>query len=292
MNVFKSEKLKESILETYNQLLDMWGVEKEERDIMTTYGATHIIACGDRDKPPLLLFHGAGDNSALMWIYNAGYLSRYFRIYAVDTIGGPGKSEPDENYNNDFSAAAWTDEILSALNLDSVYIAGVSNGAYLAQCYGIRRPVKVKKIVCMAGTVPVTKHDPMKLIMKVFLPEALFPTTENMNKLMAKLCGTNIRAFTGNPVVMEHYLNLLKGFNNITMRHHRIESFDVSQLDLIRGKTLYLVGDADPFAAMGGKELLIRHKMNARFFPNVGHGINHEIADEINGIIVGYLLNN
>lgn len=32
MKIYKSEKAKEHILDTYDQLLNMWNVDKEERD--------------------------------------------------------------------------------------------------------------------------------------------------------------------------------------------------------------------------------------------------------------------
>jgi pimeloyl-ACP methyl ester carboxylesterase len=102
MKVFKSEKVKNKILCTYDQILEMWNVNKEEKDIITIYGTTHVIMCGNKNNPPLILFHGVGDNSAIMWIYNAAVLSRHFRLYAIDTIGGPGKSCPNKNYNKDF----------------------------------------------------------------------------------------------------------------------------------------------------------------------------------------------
>ena len=290
MNVFKSKTLKNRIINTYNQLLDMWNVDKIEREILTTYGTTNVILCGEQSNPPLILFHGVGDNSALMWIYNAAILSRYFRICAVDTIGGPGKSRPNENYNKDFNIAKWIDEILSELMLDKVNIAGQSHGAYLSQYYGVYRPERVIKIVCLASTVPDINFNPMKTIMKVFLPEALFPTKANTIKLLQKLCGKNITAFIENPIVIEHYQYLLKGFNNMAMRYHKIISFNDEQINSIREKTLYLVGEDDPFAKLGGKDALLKNRMNVKFFPEVGHGINHEIADRINHIIIEYLL--
>lgn len=48
------------------------------------------------------------------------------------------------------------------------------------------------------------------------------------------------------------------------------------------------VGESDPFAKLGGKESLLRHKMNAQFFSDVGHGINHEISDKVNKAIIEY----
>jgi len=290
MKVYKNAKAAKQILDTYDRLLSMWNVDAEERDIATAYGSTHVIVCGQEGNPPLVLFHGVGDDSALMWLYNAEALARSFRVYAIDTIGGPGKSRPNAHYNKHFNDALWIDETLAGLGLDRLHIAGVSNGAYLAQYYGIYRPERVISIVCMAGSVPVGNESPIKTMMKVFLPEALFPTERNIAKLMRKLCGKNSAVFTDNPIVMEHYRWLLKGFNNMAMRHHKIERFGDEQLAAIRGKTLYLAGEADPFMVLGGKAALLRHKMNVRFFPDVGHGINHEIAAEINRLIPEYLL--
>jgi len=108
---------------------------------------------------------------------------------------------------------------------------------------------------------------------------------------LRKLTGKNSAVFTENAVIMEHYQYLLKGFNNMAMRYHKIISFNAEQIDSIRHKTLYLVGEDDPFANLGGKDVLIKNRMNAKFFPGVGHGINHEIANEINRIMIEYLLN-
>ena len=291
MKVYKSEKAKNQILHSYDKLLDMWKVDLEEKDIPTTYGTTHVILCGNKNNPPLILFHGVGDNSALMWLYNAQALSRHFRIYAVDTIGGPGKSCPNENYNKEYDDIKWMDELLSALMLDEVYEAGVSNGTYLAQLYTVHRPEKVIKIVCMAGTVPVGSFGPMKIIMKIFLPEALFPTKKNAVKLLLKLSGINSHVFTDNTLILEHYYLLLKGFNNMAMRYHKINHVNNKQIEVLRGKALYLVGEDDPFAKMGGKDILLEYKMNMRLYPKVGHGINHEISEEINRVIIEYFLN-
>jgi pimeloyl-ACP methyl ester carboxylesterase len=290
MKVYKSEKARERILDSYDRLLALWDTDTVELDIPTTYGTTHVILCGDREAPPLVLFHGVGDDSALMWLYNAKTLARRFRVFAVDTIGGPGKSRPNENYNKDFDDARWIDEVLAGLELGQVYMAGVSHGSYLTQHYGLHRPDRVIKMVCLAGTVPAGDYSPLKIMMKIFLPEALFPTKRNTAKLMRKLCGKNVRVFLDHPIVMEHYQHLLKGFHNMSMRFHKIERFTEEQTAAIRDKTLYLMGEEDPFARLGGKDALVRYAMDARFFPRVGHGINHEISEEINKILAGHLL--
>ena len=93
MKKYRSEKSGQAILETYDRILSSWQCETKERDIEGEYGTTHVIECGTEEGPALVLFHGVGDDSALMWIYNAPELGKHFHLYAIDTMGGPGKSD-------------------------------------------------------------------------------------------------------------------------------------------------------------------------------------------------------
>lgn len=290
MKVYKSEKAKTNIFKTYDELLAMWEVAVEEKDVETTYGTTHVILCGQEENPPLVLFHGVGDDSALMWVYNAKELSKHFNIYAVDTIGGPGKSCPNTNYDKTFDEIKWLDDVFDGLDLRQFYLAGVSNGSLMTQHYGIARPDRVIKMICMSGSISVSgSSSPIISMMKVFLPEALIPTKNNVVKLLKKMSGENSAAFTGNPVIMEHFTWLLRGFNNMAMANHKITYFDDAQIRSIRGKVLFLIGEADPLGDMEAvKAKLERYQLDYRFFSGVGHGINHEIADEINQVIIRF----
>ncbi|CAM3586491.1 hypothetical protein [Marinicrinis lubricantis] len=78
MHRFKSASGMRQIYDSYNRLLEAWNIPVEERDIETSYGKTHLISAGDSQNPPLLLFHGTADNSAMMWIYNAKALAEHF----------------------------------------------------------------------------------------------------------------------------------------------------------------------------------------------------------------------
>lgn len=284
---YKNEKAGEKILRTYDQLLKIWGCDLTERDIETTYGTVHVIETGKEDGVPMVLFHGVGDDSALMWVYNAKRLGEKYKLYAIDTMGGPGKSVPNENYNKDFDDIKCIDEVMDGLGVKKAVFAGVSNGAYLVQAYTLNRPEKVIKGICMAGSVAVGgKKMAMLAILKIFMPEALFPTGKNMVKLVRKLCGSHYTEFTENLVVMDHFQSVLKGFNNASMGYHKVEGFSPEEIDKIRGKITYLVGEEDPFQKLGGKELLIENKMDAIFYKDAGHALNHELHDEINEKII------
>ncbi len=98
INAFKSNKKRDEVIKSYMLLLEQWGVPVEEKTVFGEYGSTYINIAGDKANPPLLLFHGVGDNSALMWIFNAKYLSKYFRVYAIDALGGAGRSVSNINW--------------------------------------------------------------------------------------------------------------------------------------------------------------------------------------------------
>ena len=291
MKVYRSRKSGQVIRETYDRLLSLWKCELRERDVETEYGTTHIIECGQEENPPLVLFHGVGDDSALMWIFNAPELSRYFHIFAIDTLGGPGKSVPNGNYNKDFDDIRWIDGILDALQVDRAYFAGVSHGGYLVQAYTLHRPEKVIRTVSISGTVPVGgKKNSMTAMMKIFLPEALFPTDRNVVKLIRKMSGKHSEVFTENRDIMAHYKALLKGFNNMAMGYHKITAFSPEEVDRIRDRVVYLAGTEDPFEKLGGREILLKNHMNAVFYDGAGHGLNHELAEEINRKIISVFL--
>lgn len=283
MKVYRNKKAQQEIIRTYDKLLVLWDVDFAECDVETFYGMTHVIQCGDAKKTPLVLFHGVGDDSALMWIYNAKFLSQHYCLYAIDTIGGPGKSVPGEGYNKDFDDVKWIDQVLEQLEIKNAYFAGVSHGGYLVQLYTVSRPEKVLKGISIAGAVAVEENGSnMSIMMKIFLPEALFPTKKNTMKLLRKLSGENSAAFTENEVILEHFTCLLRGFNNMAMRYHKTPGFDEAELAVLREKVEFLVGLEDPFEKLGGADALRNHHMKTTFYEKAGHGLNHELADEIN----------
>lgn len=287
MKAYRSKKAKDNIIKTYDELLKQWDVPMEEKMVPTMYGLTHVIVTGEEDGKPLLMFHGVGDNSALMWIYNAKALGTYFRLYAVDTIGGPGKSVMGDKYNADYDDVVWIDEIMNYFKLEKASMIGVSNGGYLTQLYTLRRPERIEKAICLSSSVPIGESgNYMKTMMKIFLPEALFPTKKNIEKLIRKLSGNHPEVFLDNSVIMEHYLWLIKGFNNMAMRYHKISMFTEEEVEQMKEKVVYLVGLEDPFQKLGGTELLRKYCMNVKFYEGAGHGINHELADEINDMVI------
>lgn len=67
-----------------------------EEDVETSFGTTHVYRYDPedpaaRERTPLVLVHGAGSCSA-MWYPNTPALGTDRPVYAIDTLGDPGRS--------------------------------------------------------------------------------------------------------------------------------------------------------------------------------------------------------
>ncbi|RXZ79393.1 alpha/beta hydrolase [Paenibacillaceae bacterium] len=288
---FKSSAGRTLVYDSYDQLVRQWQVEQQSLFIDTSCGRTHVIVSGDRGNPPLVLFHGVGDNSALMWIYNMKELTRHFLVIAVDTLGGPGKSEPNARYTRQFSQSEWLEQLLSQLRIElgltGLYnIAGVSNGAYLACRSAVLFPDKVERVVCMAGGLTWS----MLRMMRTFLPEALFPSEKNTARLLAKLCAPDTQALTGNPELMAHWHCLLKYFDNRLMMAHKNTKLTADEIRVLQPKALFLIGRHDRLSNYPQAiRVLDNSDANYRIIDDAGHAINHEQPERVHEEIIHFL---
>jgi pimeloyl-ACP methyl ester carboxylesterase len=123
-------------------------VPNQQLRIPTRQGETFVVACGDEQAPPLLLFHGSGGNAA-MWMGDVAAWAAHFRVYAIDTIGEPGLSAPARPPLESDAHALWIDDVLQALSSERISIAGVSLGGWLALDYATRQPERVESLVLL-----------------------------------------------------------------------------------------------------------------------------------------------
>lgn len=291
MKVFKSEKGKNDLYESYEKLLKLWDTEFEEKDIITKFGTTHIIEAGQDNKPVLLLFHGVGDNSAMMWVLNAKELAEKFRIIAIDAIGGAGKSVPNENYGKNFSQTEWITELMGKLGIEKADAVGVSYGCYLTQLLKIKMPGRIGKILGMSGTISVEgSKSSIGRMIKVFLPEALIPNDKNVLKLLKKLTGPGFSHLFRHEELMKHWKLMLRNFNNASMTPHKIEKFTKDEFLKIKDESLFLIGDHDILSNYPGSlDFMDDLGMNYELIKNAGHVVNHEFPELINKKILDYL---
>ena len=294
MQVFKTDEARRAVWESYDRLVAAWGVPTEERDLATSYGTTHAILAGDPSLPSLLLFHGVGDNSAMTWLRNARGLSRHFRLAAIDTLGGAGKSCPDERYVAGFDLARWLGDVLTALGVTETCAVGVSYGCYLVQLLHATFPDRVRRVVGFAGSVAAAgprsaAFGQMLRMMRLFLPEGLIPTRASAMRLVRKMTGRNADSLLGDAELVEHFRLLLKHYSMKAQSVHRQRSLAPEEVAALRDKALFLIGDADMLAyTPASLRALDENAMNHRVLAGAGHAANVEMPDEANAAIVEF----
>jgi len=146
---FKSSQGEARYMAAYETGLRLWTIPFEEKDIPGRFGSTHLVACGPQDAPPLVLLHSALANLTA-WAYNAADLSRDYRVYALDVMGQPGRSIPDQPIRRREDLVEWLTTILNALKIDRTHMAGVSFGGWLTLAYAIGMPERLNKLVLLS----------------------------------------------------------------------------------------------------------------------------------------------
>jgi pimeloyl-ACP methyl ester carboxylesterase len=162
----------------YDAALKLWPVPYEEIDIPTRFGTTHVVVCGPKTAPPLVLLHGYMATST-MWSPNILAFSKDYRVYAVDVMGQPGKSRPDEPICNAADFGSWLTATLDALHLDRIALVGMSFGGWLALNYAVAVPQRVRTLVLLSpgGLLPMVRQFSARGMLMVSLPTRLTVNT-------------------------------------------------------------------------------------------------------------------
>jgi hypothetical protein len=73
-SIFKSPEYEKQYMDAYEAVLALWHAPSEPLDVTTSFGTTHVNACGSKDKPAMILIPGFGANST-MWFSNVAALA-------------------------------------------------------------------------------------------------------------------------------------------------------------------------------------------------------------------------
>lgn len=171
MTIYKSEKGKEAILTLYDRQLERLSIPYIDKYVSTSFGKTHLIETGNPAGIPLLVFHGGNATTA----YNllaCDFLMKDFYVFAVDTIGHPGKSAEVSLSPRNYDYGKWASEVITALGYDKICCFGGSFGAGIlakTMC------VAPEKIACAVLYVPSgIKNAPAINSMSMMFPMIMY----------------------------------------------------------------------------------------------------------------------
>lgn len=145
MSVYKSRKGREKSLLLYDSQLSKLGKSFMDIYVATSFGKTHIVETGNSKGIPLLVFYGGNSTSAYNLLM-CRFLMEDFHIYAVDTIGHPGKSDEVCLSHRGYDYGKWASEVIDKLGYDELACFGGSfGGGVLAKLMCVA-PEKLKKV--------------------------------------------------------------------------------------------------------------------------------------------------
>ncbi|KAL1823336.1 hypothetical protein ACET3Z_010117 [Daucus carota] len=112
------------------------------------------------DAPILVMVHGYGASQGFFF-RNFEFLSKYFKVIAIDQLGWGGSSRPDFTCKK---TEAWFIESLEewrkSSNLSSFILLGHSFGGYVAAKYALKYPKHIQHLILVgtAGFSSETEH--------------------------------------------------------------------------------------------------------------------------------------
>ena len=282
---FKSPEGEAEFMAAYEATMRLWPVPYESMNITGRYGRTHLVVSGPKDAPTLVLLH-MFFTSLAQWVGNIADLSRDYRVYAIDVIGQPNKSLPNQPLKSREDYVAWLSELLDALNIKSANLVGASFGGWLTLNYALGAPERVNKIALLSpagGLRPLVKQFYVRGLLMGFFPRRfLLDWFIRWTTYEENLRDSNTRLI---------YLGCMADQMYLGLKHFRVQAgagpevFSDEELRSMQVPTLLLIGQQevlyDPEAAVGRARRLIPN-FEGGLVPQANHEMTisqHEIVD-------------
>jgi len=289
---FRSPAKKERYLAHYDARAERWPVVSETRMVETSWGQTFVRISGPTGGPPLVLLPGANATS-LMWETNIEAFSRENRVYAVDNIFDFGRSVYIRNFKTPADFVSWFDELLDALDLESIRLVGLSYGGWIASEYALEHHDRVGKLVLIAPAATVLQFstDFMKKGILCIIPHKHFVRSMMKWALADAANGTEEHRRLAEEAADNAWLGI-RCFKPKQMVAPRILSDD--EFHGLAPPTLFLVGENEVIYSGSGADAVQRLNTVApqiitEVFPDCGHDLTLVQPELVNRKILEFL---
>lgn len=312
LKFYKSAEGYNAIMSWYESALESVDVELKSQYVETRFGRTHMLVCGPEDAPALFLIPGVA-GCAPLWRRQFKAFSEKFRVYALDIVGQPGRSEANKLSLLNDDMVVWLKDIMDELDIEKAHFAGNSVGGWLAMRMGIEAPDRVNKVV-MLGPTGLTRA---KLPVKIWFTKVMSKKKDS-DALEADLTAKSVStpSTKGTFGTFDRQLARLMA---LCTRHYRVDrSLDVynektGKIHIRRGLRVlgkFFLSEKKSYLRqfeVPGLLIFGEHEMffnpnkvadrSCRIMPglesvvvdNAGHGAIYDQPDEVNELIVEYL---
>ncbi|OJJ17011.1 alpha/beta hydrolase [marine bacterium AO1-C] len=177
-SLFKSISGKDEIIALYDQKLEELNIAHESIYVDTSFGKTHLIVTGDSSNPPLILVHGSNGCAPIALECYPNLRSKY-QVFAIDVLAQPNKSAETRLSMKDDTYGEWMNEVINALALDQVVLAGFSFGGLVILKTLAHNEAKIKEAF-LASPAYIANGNPLKALFKIFIPMKRYMKTHQM----------------------------------------------------------------------------------------------------------------
>ena len=315
LKLYKSEEGFNAIMAWYESLVEQIEVPCKSQYVETRFGRTHMLVCGPEDAEPLVLVQAVAGNAPL-WRNQLPALAQHFRVYALDTVGQPGLSDPNPpsyiGAKSEFSD--WLIDVLDELKIEKAHFAGVSAGGWQIMRLGAEHPERVNKLVMLSPMGVSHARLPWKIWVTKVLSKR-----RNTNELEDDLTAKSIRSPSAKGSFGSFDRQLARGMALCT-RHYRIDrslgvyneatqkiaigkavkvlkrfflSDSKQVIKSVKCESLVIFGEHeilyDPYKVSKRVEALMPN-VTAAVIPEAGHAAIYDQPEKVNPMIVDFLL--
>jgi len=265
---------------------------------------THYSEIG-HNGPPVVLCHGGGAGSS----GEAGFaalmreLGKKFRVYALDSVGGYGNTDP--YYPSTEGVQTRVDQLeafMDTLCLDQICLSGNSQGAWVAAKYALQHPDRVKKLLLVAsGTIftAMGLKSPESEGMRVL--RAYDGTQESMRRMLEVLVWdkskvtdelVKLRNDAANrPGAEESRRIFQEGMQRLTRDPNMRLKFDMTHtLPKLTIPSMFIWGEQDKFVPVELGHQLEKLLPNFKFqyVANAGHQVQNDQPEQVSKLMMDF----
>jgi len=267
---------------------------------------TGVAEAAPKTEPPILLIHGLGDE-ADTWRYLLPALSVEHRIIAPDLPGFGRSDKPDRTYTLAFFQGVMF-ELLDALAIDQVILAGHSLGGVIAHSMAEAQPQRVERLILMDGCLVSNTGRPNLGMLLLLMPgigewqynrlrkdpeaayRSLAPFYRNLDSLPAAerdFLYQRVNERVWDDDQRRAFFSVLRGLARDLPRQQKTLP---ERLAKMQTPTVVIWGEEDPLNSVENARKLAQLQPDVRLtvLPDAGHNVHQELP----GAVVDAILEN
>ena len=280
--IYRSAAGREAVADAYRDWMKRLDRPLEASRIKTHLGHAHSLVVGEGDGPAIVAL--AGTNfPAVASAPLLGLADRGHRVFAVDLVGQPGRSEGRRLEPSSPEMVRWLEEVVDGLGLPTVHLVGHSLGGHVALHFAAARARRVRRLVliCPSG------------LMRLRVPaRVLVPTLAWLARPGRRSSRALLRQMSEPGGDVEDLVPWMTAVGRHVRTSLAPRPLPASVLDSVERPVLVIAGERDPFLPGGRLAATVGRRMpqgETIVVPGGSHLLPHDRPAEILRLVGDFL---